>query len=55
MFLIVFLILGMAEMIDYIAAYAIVVTCLAAAMLAFFCGALAYYGIKRFFGVDDEA
>ena len=41
-------------MIDYIAAYAIVVTCLAASMSAFFFGALAYYGIKRIFGVDDE-
>ena len=41
-------------MIDYIAACAIVVAVLAAAMVAFFCGALAYYGIKRIFGVDDE-
>ena len=42
-------------MIDYITVYAIVVTCLAASMLAFFCGALVGYGIKRIFGVDDEA
>ena len=41
-------------MIDYTAAFAIVVTCLAAAMLAFFCAALAYYGIKRIVGVDDD-
>ena len=39
---------------DYIASFAIVVTCLAASMLAFFLGALAYYGIKRIVGVDDE-
>ena len=42
-------------MIDYIAAFAIVATVFAAAMLAFFCGAMAYYRIKRIFGVDDEA
>ena len=40
---------------DYIAAYAMVVTCLAASMSAFFVGALAYYSIKRLFGVDDES
>jgi len=39
---------------DYMASFAIVVTCLAASMLSFFCAALAYYGIKRIFGVDDE-
>ena len=54
MFLIAFLILGMAAMIDYIAAYAIVVTCLAASMSAVFCGAMTYYGIKRIVGVDDD-
>ena len=41
-------------MIDYITAYAIVVTCLAASMSAVFFGGMVYYGIKRFFGVDDE-
>ena len=41
-------------MIDYIEVYAIVVTCLAASMSAFFLGALAYYSIKRLLGVDDE-
>ena len=41
-------------MIDYTAAFAIVVTVFAASMLAFFFCALAYYGIKRIVGVDDD-
>ena len=39
---------------DYIAAFAIVVTVFAASMLAFFLGAWAYYGIKRIVGADDD-
>ena len=42
------------QLIDYIASFAIVVTVFAASMLAFFCAALAYYGIKRILGVDDD-
>jgi len=41
-------------MIDYTAVFAIVVTVFAASMLAFFCAALAYYGIKRILGDSDE-
>ena len=41
-------------MVDYIAACAIVVTVFAVAMSAVFLGGMLYYGIKRFFGVDDE-
>jgi len=39
---------------DCTTAYAIVVAGVVAPLLAFFFFALAYYGIKRIFGADDD-